>query len=27
MPLDETVALIETMDQLRAQWHLRYPME
>ncbi|MFW6146371.1 MAG: Gfo/Idh/MocA family protein [Planctomycetota bacterium] len=27
MPLDETIALIETLDQLRAQWGLSYPME
>jgi len=27
MPLDETVAIMETMDTLRAQWGLRYPME
>ncbi len=27
MPLDETIALIETLDQLRAQWGLTYPME
>ena len=27
MPLDETLAIMRTMDQLRAQWGLRYPME
>ncbi len=27
MPLDETLAIMETMDQLRAQWGLRYPQE
>jgi predicted dehydrogenase len=27
MPLDETVAVMETMDALRAQWGMRYPME
>jgi predicted dehydrogenase len=27
MPLDETLALMETMDTLRAQWGLKYPME
>lgn len=27
MPLDETLAIMETMDTLRAQWGLRYPME
>jgi hypothetical protein len=27
MPLDETVAIMETMDRMRAQWGLRYPME
>jgi predicted dehydrogenase len=27
MPLDESVAVQQTMDQLRAQWGLRYPME
>jgi predicted dehydrogenase len=25
--LDETVAIMETMDKLRAQWNLKYPME
>ena len=27
MPLDETLAIMKTMDQIRAQWGLRYPME
>ncbi len=27
MPLDETLQIIKTMDTLRAQWNLRYPME
>ncbi len=27
MPLDETLAIMETMDQVRAQWGLKYPME
>lgn len=27
MPLDESVAIARTMDQLRAQWGLRYPFE
>lgn len=27
MGLDETVTIMETMDQLRAQWGLKYPME
>lgn len=27
MPLDETVALMEVMDQIRSQWGLKYPME
>jgi len=27
MPLDETLSLMETMDTLRAQWGLKYPME
>jgi predicted dehydrogenase len=27
MPLDETLALMRTMDSLRAQWGLKYPME
>lgn len=27
MPLDETLALMETMDQIRAMWGMRYPME
>jgi dihydrodiol dehydrogenase / D-xylose 1-dehydrogenase (NADP) len=27
MPLDETIAVMETMDRVRAQWGLEYPME
>ena len=27
MPLDETLAIMQTMDRLRAQWGLRYPGE
>jgi dihydrodiol dehydrogenase / D-xylose 1-dehydrogenase (NADP) len=27
MPLDETLAIMQTMDKIRAQWDLRYPME
>lgn len=27
MPLDETIAIIETMDRMRQQWGLQYPME
>jgi hypothetical protein len=27
MSLDETLAVMKTMDALRAQWGLRYPME
>lgn len=27
MPLDETVAIIQVLDQIRAQWGLKYPME
>jgi predicted dehydrogenase len=27
MPLDETLAIVQTMDEIRAQWGLRYPME
>ena len=27
MPLDESLALMRTMDTLRAQWGLKYPME
>ena len=27
MPLSETIAVMETMDALRRQWGLRYPME
>jgi len=27
LPLDECLAIIRTMDQIRAQWGLKYPME
>jgi len=27
MPLDESLTLMETMDRIRAQWGLKYPME
>ncbi|MGD2295366.1 MAG: Gfo/Idh/MocA family oxidoreductase, partial [Candidatus Aminicenantes bacterium] len=27
MPLDESLAIMETMDRIRAQWGLRYPAE
>ncbi len=27
MPLDETLSIMDTMDRIRAQWGLRYPME
>ena len=27
MPLEETVSILETMDEIRRQWGLRYPME
>jgi predicted dehydrogenase len=27
MPLDETLAIMHLLDQIRAQWGLRYPME
>ena len=27
MPLDESIEIMETMDQVRAQWGLKYPME
>jgi dihydrodiol dehydrogenase / D-xylose 1-dehydrogenase (NADP) len=27
MPLDESIQIIKTMDQIREQWGLRYPME
>jgi hypothetical protein len=27
MPLDETVGIMETLDRVREQWGLRYPME
>lgn len=27
MPLDESIAVMRTLDEIRAQWGLRYPME
>ena len=27
MPLDETLSVMDTLDQIRAQWGLKYPME
>jgi predicted dehydrogenase len=27
MPLDETLTIMQTLDQIRAQWGLKYPME
>jgi hypothetical protein len=27
MPLDETLSIMKTMDTLRSQWGLKYPME
>ena len=27
MPHDETIAIMRTMDQIRAQWDLKYPTE
>lgn len=27
MPLDETLSIMKTMDSIRAQWNLKYPME
>lgn len=27
MPWDESIAIMETMDELRSQWNLKYPME
>ncbi len=27
MPLEESIAIAESMDRMRAQWGLRYPME
>ena len=27
MPLDESITIIDTLDSIRAQWGLRYPME
>lgn len=27
MPLDETLSIIKTMDKIRGEWGLNYPME
>ncbi len=27
MPLDESLSIMDTMDELRRQWKLRYPFE
>lgn len=27
MPLDESLSLMQTMDAIRAQWGMKYPME
>jgi len=27
LPLDETLSIVKTMDEIRAQWGLKYPME
>jgi hypothetical protein len=27
MPLDETLAIMKTLDAIRAQWGLKYPMD
>ena len=27
MPLDETLAVMKTLTEIRAQWGLKYPME
>jgi len=27
MPLDESISIMNTMDDLRAQWNLKYPAE
>jgi predicted dehydrogenase len=27
MPLDESISIMETMDEIRAQWGMKYPME
>ena len=27
MPLDESISIMRTMDKIRAQWGLKYPME
>jgi len=26
-PLDESISVMETLDAIRAQWGLKYPME
>ena len=27
LPLDETLTVMQTLDKIRAQWGLKYPME
>ncbi|MAS35775.1 MAG: dehydrogenase [Anaerolineaceae bacterium] len=27
IPLDETLSIMQTLDEIRSQWHLKYPME
>ncbi|MCX6047763.1 MAG: gfo/Idh/MocA family oxidoreductase, partial [Chloroflexi bacterium] len=27
MPLDESLSIMQTMDAIRAQWNMKYPME
>ena len=27
MPLDETLSIMKTLDEIRSQWGLKYPME
>ncbi|MEE2619886.1 MAG: gfo/Idh/MocA family oxidoreductase, partial [Candidatus Poribacteria bacterium] len=27
MPLSETISIMQTLDQIRDQWGLKYPME
>ena len=27
MPLDETLAIMNTLDRIRSDWGLKYPME
>jgi dihydrodiol dehydrogenase / D-xylose 1-dehydrogenase (NADP) len=27
MPLDESLSIMQTMDAIRAQWGMKYPME